>query len=67
VTPIEARIIALQYRDGMPVKEIMALNNCVLTTVLKFARIHGMEVPRQKPPRKTPIRKPTRKDHEAQR
>lgn len=51
--PIERRIIAMQYRDRVPVREIMTRHNCVLTTVLTAARYEGMVVPRPKPPRKT--------------
>jgi hypothetical protein len=56
--PLERRIIAVKYRDRVPLKVIMAEHNCVLTTVLSAARYEGMLVPRPKPPRKTPIRKP---------
>lgn len=58
LTPIEARIVVSMYREGMPVKQIMAKTNCALTTILKFARLQGVQVPRPKPPRKTPVRKP---------
>jgi hypothetical protein len=44
--PLERRIIAVKYRDRVPVKVIMAEHNCVLTTVLSAARYEGMAVPR---------------------
>ena len=53
VLPLTRRLIAIQYRDRMPVKDICAAHNCCIWTVLKAARDEGVQVPRPKPPRKT--------------
>ena len=50
--PLERRIIAVEYRDYVPVNDICARHNCVLTTVLSAARYEGMVVPRPRPSQK---------------
>ena len=48
LTPIEGHIIASQYREGMPLREICAKNNCARGTIANAARLHGVKVPRPK-------------------
>jgi IS30 family transposase len=57
LTPIERRIVATQYADGVPMKVICAENNMHHSTVVRAARSEAFFVPRKR--QKTTVMKAT--------